>query len=89
MALGATQGRVIGRVVGDALRLVGIGAIIGVPAAFVAGRSIEALLFGVRGTDALTISGAALLLVAVAVGTSLRPAFRASRVNPTVVLRSE
>jgi ABC-type antimicrobial peptide transport system permease subunit len=47
------------------------------------------MLFGVTPVDGITFSGAALVLVAVAMAASLLPARKASRVDPMVALREE
>jgi len=47
------------------------------------------LLFGVTPTDPLTVAAAAAALCVVALAASLLPAWRATRVEPTAVLRSE
>jgi len=46
-------------------------------------------LYGVTPVDGVTFSGAALLLVVVAMAASLLPARKASRVDPVVALREE
>ena len=51
--------------------------------------SIQSVLFGVRATDPGTIGAAVLLMVGAAIAAGLVPAYRASRVNPIVALRSE
>ena len=52
--------------VGDGLRLVSIGAVLGLGAALAVSRAIEQQLFGVRPLDPATYAGVALVLVAVA-----------------------
>jgi ABC-type antimicrobial peptide transport system permease subunit len=72
---------------------VGLGLAIGIPAALIAGRlassQLSGLLFGLSATDAATLSGAALLLAAVAALAAYLPAQRAARVDPMVALRTD
>ncbi len=88
-ALGATRGTIVGLVLGQGMRLTGIGAGIGLLAAAAASRAIEAMLFGVSRLDPLTYAAVVLLLGAVAAGSCLVPAWRASRVDPAITLRAE
>jgi predicted permease len=86
MALGADRGMVLRMVLREALALVVAGALIGVPLAFIAGRSMSALLFNVGAADPLSFGlGAAVLLLVAAVAAYL-PAHRASRIEPMTAL---
>jgi predicted permease len=86
MALGADRGTVLWMVLREALSLVVVGALIGLPLAFAAGRSMQALLFEVGAADPVSFGvGAAVLLVVAAVAAYL-PAYRASRIEPMVAL---
>jgi ABC-type antimicrobial peptide transport system permease subunit len=89
MALGAERGGVIWMVLREALLLVGTGVAIGVPLALALARSVSSLLYGLKPTDSLTISAAAVILFVVAAIASYLPARRASRVDPMVALRYE
>jgi putative ABC transport system permease protein len=89
MALGADSRQVLWLVVREALRLVVIGALVGLPLAFVAGRSIMTLLHGVDPVDPLSYTQATLMLLAVASVAAFVPAYRASRIDPMVALRAE
>jgi ABC-type lipoprotein release transport system permease subunit len=63
--------------------------VIGVGAAFALSRVIESQLFGVRATDPTTFVAVAVLLGLTALAANLIPAWRATRVDPAVVLREE
>ena len=89
MALGAERGGVIWMVLREALLLVGMGVLIGVPLALALARSVSSLLYGLKPTDSLTISVAVVLLFLVAAVAIYLPARRASRVDPMVALRYE
>ena len=89
VALGATRGHVVLLMLGEALRPVMTGAILGVGLALALSRFVEAFLFDVSAIDPLALAGAVLALVLVAVCAAWLPARRASRLDPTVALRSE
>lgn len=89
MALGAEQGRVIWMVMREALLLVGLGIVVGVPAAWGLSRFIESQLFGLKGHDPITMALAAIGLGVVASLAGYLPAWRASRVDPLHALRYE
>jgi predicted lysophospholipase L1 biosynthesis ABC-type transport system permease subunit len=86
MALGANRGMVLWLVLREALTLVVAGAVIGLPLAFAAARSMQALLFGVGAADPLSFVLGAAILIAVAAVAAYLPAYRASRIEPMVAL---
>jgi predicted permease len=93
VALGAQRSDITGMVLRETLVLIGFGAVIGMPAAWAAARSaqgvISGLLFGLDGTDAVTIVAATLLMALAASAAGFLPARRASGVDPMVALRHE
>jgi predicted permease len=89
VALGARPAGILGGVLKDALGLLGLGLAVGLPAAIFISRSIAGLLYGLAPTDPLTLVTTIFLLSGIATFASLIPAWRASRVNPTVALRQE
>jgi len=89
MALGATERAVLGLVLRQGLAVALYGGTIGLAAAFGLTRFMESLLFGVRGTDALTFATVALGLTAIALIASYLPARRAARIDPMASLRAE
>jgi putative ABC transport system permease protein len=89
MALGANQGDVLGLIVGQGMRVVAIGAALGIGLALISTRLISSLLYGVRPTDPATLGAASLGLVVVAFLATYIPARRATKVNPMVALRYE
>ena len=88
MALGAGRAEVLGMVLREGLRLVGLGLVLGALAAVLLGRLITGLLFHVETTDPLTFAGMALVLVLIAAAACLVPARRAATVDPLVALRA-
>jgi hypothetical protein len=89
LALGAAPARVGSLVLGDGLRLVAVGTVAGLAAAFGATRFLRALLYEVRPTGIAEFAGAALLVLVVTLCATLFPARRAARTLPAVVLRGE
>jgi ABC-type antimicrobial peptide transport system permease subunit len=66
-----------------------IGVIVGVAGAFAANRMIASLLFGVQPTDPTTLTAVVMTITLVAAGACWLPAWRASRLDPNVVLRAD
>jgi predicted permease len=89
MALGAPRSNVMRLVLSQGARLIGIGVACGLVMAFIAARALTSLLFGIKPTDAPTFLGVSLLLALLGLLACAVPAFRATRVDPLVVLRNE
>jgi len=89
VALGAQRSDVIRMVLVDALRLVAVGLVVGVPVALLSMRFLRAQLHGVDAADPISIAVAVGVLVTSAVVAVLLPASRAARVSPIVALRAE
>ncbi len=87
VALGARPDNLRSLVLGDALRTVGIGLAVGLPAAFAASQATRAFLFGVSPTSPHVFLGASAVLAAAALAATLLPARRAGRVHPMLALR--
>jgi predicted permease len=89
VALGAGRGMVVRMVLRDALRLVALGVLAGVPLALASTRLIGSQLHGVSAADPAALAAALAVLGLSAVVAALVPALRASRVAPVVALREE
>jgi len=89
VALGAGRHDVLGLVVGRAMRLAGLGLVIGGTAALGAGQLLRTQLLGVSPRDPLTFAAVGVVLGAVALLASWLPARRAAKVDPMVALRYE
>ncbi len=89
MALGARRNTVLRLVLGRAFRLTMGGIALGVVAALGLGRTLESLLFETASTDFGLIAAVSVALMAVAMLASALPAYRASRLSPTVALSSD
>ena len=89
LALGAQRFDVFRLVVGQGMRFVGVGLLLGLIGVFACTRLLQSLLFGVGATDLLTILSVTILLAFVAFIACSWPARRASGVDPVIALRSE
>ncbi len=76
-------------VVGEGVRLVVIGVVIGLVGAVAVTRVLASFLFGVTPTDPVTFLIVPLVLVVIALGAAAVPARRAAEVDPMVALRYE
>ena len=89
MALGAKKGDILLLVIQEGLLLTTVGLALGVAVTFVTNRFLSGALYGVKPTDASTLAGVSLILVAVALLATYIPARRAAKVDPMVALRYE
>lgn len=89
MALGAAPGRVLRLVIGEGMRVVMVGLLLGMVASLALSRFVASQLYVVTATDPLTFAGVALLLAGVAFIACCVPARRASKTDPMVALRHE
>ncbi len=89
MALGAGTADVLRLVMRQSVRMILIGAGLGVGASLVAGSVLERLVTGIRPTDPWTFVVTIGILVSAALSASFLPARRASRVDPMSALRQE
>jgi predicted permease len=89
MALGAQRGSVLGMVLREAGKLVLLGILIGVPAAWLSSRFFASMLFGLNRNDPATMMLVIVILAAIALLASFIPARRATKVDPMVALRYE
>jgi macrolide transport system ATP-binding/permease protein len=88
MALGALRRDVIRLIIGQSLRLSFIGMTAGLGVSLIAARFIAGLLYG-SALDPVTFVSVPLVLAAAVVVASYLPARRATRIEPTIALRSD
>jgi ABC-type antimicrobial peptide transport system permease subunit len=89
LALGGRRRDVLQPIVGQGMKVVSIGIVIGLLTAVAGTRFISSLLFGVGAGDPRTFLGVSVLLVAVALLACLVPARRAVGAEPASVLRED
>jgi predicted permease len=89
MALGARRTDVFWMILREALWLVVIGVVVGLPLIFAVTRLAATLLFELSPTDPVSLIAAALLLLGVALLAGYLPSRRATRVDPMIALRCE
>ena len=89
MALGIPRIAVLWMVAREACAVLLIGMAVGIPAGIAGSRLFRAMLFGVGGSDPVSIAWAILLLAAVCLAAAILPARRATRVEPMAALRHE
>jgi putative ABC transport system permease protein len=89
VALGAGPRDILGAVLRDGVRLGLLGVGVGVLGAVALTRFMGSMLYGVSATDPVTFLGGALILLVVAVASSVAPAYRATRADPVVAMQPE
>jgi predicted permease len=89
LALGENRLSVLAHVMRQGLMLTGAGIVTGVAAALALNRLMSSLLFGVRPTDPVTMIAVVATIAIVAAAACWVPAWRASRLDPNVVLRED
>jgi ABC-type antimicrobial peptide transport system permease subunit len=89
VALGAEPQSILRLVVGSGVRLVAVGAIVGLAAALLLAGLMKSMLYGVSARDPLTFLVAPVLLLLVSLLAAYFPARRAAHVSPCEALRAE
>ena len=87
MALGAGRASVLRLILKQGMSLVLTGVLLGLAAAILVGHLLSGMLYGVSASDPISVAGAAVVLLAVALLACYLPARWASRVDPLVALR--
>jgi len=89
IALGAQQADVLQLVLREGLLLVGVGLAVGIPISLASSRALHGFLFGLKGSDPISLLLMISLLAIVAFVAGFIPARRATKVDPVVALRHE
>jgi predicted lysophospholipase L1 biosynthesis ABC-type transport system permease subunit len=86
MALGGSAGSIFGLVLNGGLRIVATGLATGLAGSYFVGQLMKSQLFNVAPLNPLVLGLVTLILSAVALLASVIPAWRASKIDPIVVL---
>jgi len=89
MALGANPAAVRRLILGEVVRFVLVGAVIGLPVSYAVARVVESILFGVHASDVPVFAFGLVLMAAVALFAGYLPAHRAARIDPLDALRND
>jgi len=89
IAVGARIGDIAWQATSRIFLMVMTGAVIGAALGIVSVRYVETLLYGVKGSDPVMLTGPALVLLAIALLSALPVIARASRIDPKIRLRAE
>jgi ABC-type antimicrobial peptide transport system permease subunit len=89
MTLGAGPSQIFQLIVGQGLRLTGIGVIVGLFAAFALTREMASMLVGIKANDPATFVTMAVVFFLIATMASWLPAWRAASLDPIAALREE
>jgi predicted permease len=89
VALGLPTSRVVTNIVGQGVALIALGIIVGVIGTIALARLLTSFLYGVGALDPLAFATASGLLLLLGVVAAFIPAYRASRVDPALVLREQ
>jgi putative ABC transport system permease protein len=89
MALGASRSNVLGLVLREGMMLAAAGLLIGLCGAWLVGRAMQSLLYGIAALDVRAFGAVAAVLMASALAACYLPAIRATSVDPNAALRVE
>jgi predicted permease len=89
LALGAQRAEILRMVVGQGLKLVTVGLVAGMAASYAVARAVGSFLYQTESHDLVTFGAVPVVLVVIALIACALPAYRASRVDPAPVLRTQ
>jgi ABC-type antimicrobial peptide transport system permease subunit len=89
LALGAQRAEILRMVVGQGLKLVTLGLVAGMAASYAVARAVGSFLYQTESLDLVTFGAVPVVLVVIALIACALPAYRASRVDPAPVLRTQ
>jgi ABC-type antimicrobial peptide transport system permease subunit len=87
IALGAKLSDITRLVVGDGLRTVAIGIVVGIALALAAGKLVASLLYDVSPRDPVIMASGAIIFAVIGIAACVIPALRAAKVDPVSALR--
>jgi ABC-type antimicrobial peptide transport system permease subunit len=86
MALGSSAGAVFKMVLTGGLTIIGIGLALGLGGSYLVGRVMQSQLYGVAPLELVVVASVVVILGTVALAASIIPSWRATKINPIVVL---
>ena len=89
VAIGSSQAGIVRLIVGEGLKLLALGLLIGAVAILPLRSFIEELLYGVGPANPIVVAGVALLLAVSTIAACATPALRAARIDPVAALKYE
>jgi predicted permease len=89
VALGARTSDVMRQVLGEGLRTVALGVVLGILMALAAGRLVASLLYGIAASDPAAMATVAVVLLLISLLAALAPAWRAAGADPVRALRAD
>jgi putative ABC transport system permease protein len=89
LALGGRRNDILAMVIGQGMRLIALGLVIGVGLSLAVTRGLESMLFGISASDPMTFGVVAGMMGLVGLMACWLPALRAGRINPVVAIRAE
>jgi predicted permease len=89
LALGATPASVFSLILKQGVILATVGTAIGLGLAYLSGRVVSSQIYAIRASDPLMLTGAIVVVAGVVLIATMIPAWRACRLSPSGVLRSE
>jgi putative ABC transport system permease protein len=89
MALGASRASILSLILNRGVALAVTGIVIGLAGSAVLTEHLSGMLYGIQPLDTMTFASVSAILLAISMGASVVPAFRAARVDPMRVLREQ
>jgi hypothetical protein len=89
VALGARGRELVALVSRGSLRWVAAGLMVGIALALATSRAMASLIYGVQPTDWRSLLASTIVLGLVGIGAALLPVWRATRIDPVVIMRAE
>lgn len=87
MAIGSTPSKIVRMVLKESLRLVAIGALLGLPGAYFVMKAVHSMVFELAPVDPVSLAAATAILIVTGAAATVAPAWRAAHLDPVRALR--